>query len=446
MRPSVRFQHAVDVIIPARQDGGASDDGQQWPAFIQRRAGDGEGDNHGGGSEGPPLPPLRRSLRLRELGPDASHPWRRNEPQEPSQSRLILRALRASRPVPRRARMAISRPGVTKEKVTKEKVTTDEQLWSKMYAASDGRFNPGICSLCVREMHNITAHHVHPRFNGRRRGPSGFTEEQLEKHVPLCLSCHRLIHRVIPNETMGMSYYSPQLLHSHPRVVAWINWVTRQPIPTAATTARAERRMTRRKIKMAKRREKTEMTLVREPYGESRISILRAALGEIWAEYDKTFPSWSRGSGTPEDWRPEVVKWLNGRVGGLFEGPGVSLQDVKEAMKPLPEYRPWYLWLFDDFQARNVTMDPRRARAAGAPEPEAGVYGIVTGSAGVNTGGAGDDDVTNSAMRAATDAIEVIDLTQDDDLDEDSGWVDMDADEEATEKKLVIDFASTGHD
>lgn len=320
----------------------------------------------------------------------------------------------------------------------------DQELWRRMYAASDTNFNPGICSLCVRSIHTITAHHVHPRVNGRRRGPAGFTEEQLETHVPVCLSCHRLVHHVISNDIMGMSYYSPHLLQSHPRVVDWINWVTRQPIPE-----RTERPMTRRQIKEAKRRGKkmrkgniTEVGQSRALGIEVRSFMLRAVLEKVWVEYGNTFPRWSRGSGTPEDRRSELVKKLHGRIGGLFQGPRVNIEDVKNAMKPFLSYRAWYLWLFDEFQARNVTMGFRNVRGA-APEPEARTEGNMAGSGGVSRVAAGVDGIVAGAMRIISGTVEVIDLTVDN-LDEDSGWADMDVDEDATGRKIVIDL--TGDD
>lgn len=434
--------HHTEVDTAILRGGEALGDAQQSPEIIQLSVYDGKDNNQEGG-HGSPLQSLRRSCRLRELGEDASHPWR-SRPQEAPRPRLPLVSQRVPRPRTAMSRALAGYQPLARTKEKPQRVLSDQELWRRMYTASGTKFNPGICSLCVRSIHTITAHHVHPRVNGRRRGPAGFTKKQLETHVPVCLSCHRLIHHFIPNDIMGMSYYSPHLLRSHPRVVDWINWVTRQPIP-----APTEPPMTRRQIKEARRRgQKTRKGDVtgagqaRAPEIECRGFMLRAVLEKVWAEYGNTFPRWSRGSGTPEDRRSELVKKLNGRIGGLFQGPRVSIEDVKNAMKPFPAYRAWYLWLFDEFQARNGTMGLRNVRGA-APEPEARSERNMAGFGSANTVAAGMDGIVAGAMHTVSNAVEVIDLTGDD-LDEDSGWADMDVDEDATGRNIVIDL--TGDD
>lgn len=85
--------HQADVDTAILRDGEALSNAQQSPDIIELSIYDGS-----------PLPSLRRSRRLRELGADASHPWR-SRPRETPRPRPKL----ASQRVPR-TRTAMSRP------------------------------------------------------------------------------------------------------------------------------------------------------------------------------------------------------------------------------------------------------------------------------------------------------------------------------------------------
>lgn len=370
--------------------------------------------------------PLRRSARLRQAGGDATHPWRHRR-----QHKLISRRT-AFRPRQARSKGLAPQPALqtaVQDKGSHPGQPPDEEVWLKMYTASHKSINLGVCSLCGRTIHNITAHHVHPRVGGNRRGPAGFTEEQLGKHVPACLSCHRIIHHFIPNDIMGMSYYSVELLRSHPRVMAWIKWVVLQPLPKPPTSpGKAVPRLTRRQMKKAKRQQNRSINQETKRRTDHPIPAIRRELKKIWAENGNTFPRWSRDSDTARTRRRELVERLRSRANTT-----VNIPKLQKAMKPVPEYREWYLWIFDSTRVKGVTVNtPNTPRAVAGPQTE-----IEVEAAGARsiTGVA---DVISGAMDALAGAVEVIDLTGDDDA-----WVDMDGDEEV-QGKIVIDL--TGDD
>lgn len=284
-----------------------------------------------------------------------------------------------------------------------------------MYQAPSSSINIGVCTLCDRAVSTLTEHHAHPRFNGRRHGPPGLTEEQLERCIPLCFPCHSLSHYIMDNETMGMSFHSAELLRTHPRITAWINWVVQQPDPTpVALPLRAK--PGRRQLYRAKlRRTKEAAACVRA---------IRVELEKMWLEAGGTFPRWTDGAVDSGGGRREALL-------GQLVCRGVTDADESAllvAVKSIRLYRDWYLWLFDDPRGSSLSVD-----VGYDPNMPGGVDERRGENGGVSDGphGAADvvDNSSNTVENAPFSHIGVIDLTgAGNDHDLDNKWYDMDID------------------
>jgi 5-methylcytosine-specific restriction protein A len=89
------------------------------------------------------------------------------------------------------------------------------------------------CALCARlfELRSLTKHHCLPREKG------GTTE-----HVELiCSQCHGMVHATYTNRTLAILYPTIDQLRTAPELVAFLNWVRKQP------ASRKKRNMPRRR-------------------------------------------------------------------------------------------------------------------------------------------------------------------------------------------------------
>lgn len=89
----------------------------------------------------------------------------------------------------------------------------------------------GTCALCGRTMRDgTTAHHLIPRrchrvswFRAR------YSREELQRTVPLCLDCHRAVHRFIPDgKELGRDFATLERLAAHPEIARFLTWVRKQ--------------------------------------------------------------------------------------------------------------------------------------------------------------------------------------------------------------------------
>lgn len=76
----------------------------------------------------------------------------------------------------------------------------------------------GRCALCRREVDRITVHHLVPRARGGNHGPK----------ANLCSTCHRQVHAMFSVATLAEELYSIELLRAHPRIAAFLRWMSRQ--------------------------------------------------------------------------------------------------------------------------------------------------------------------------------------------------------------------------
>lgn len=256
-----------------------------------------------------------------------------------------------------------------------------------------------------------------------------------------------MIHHLIPNDIMGSSHYTVEMLRSHPRVMAWIDWVTKQPVPKPPTALVSPDMLvsglTKKQIKKAERQGNQRAK-------PTKLFGLRKELEEIWIENGNTFPRWSDNEGTVKSRRHELVKELRNRVEVAVR---INVPSVQKAMRPLPQYREWYLWVFDDTQVASGSVTANAPNALGAVgETQAGVAvevararsvvpgvtNIVAGAANVLAGMPG---VIAGAMSALAGAVGMIDLTGEVSGDDDER---IDVNVNGIQGKIVIDL--TGDD
>ena len=91
-----------------------------------------------------------------------------------------------------------------------------------------------ICELCRREVPETTVHHLVPRDEGGRNGPT----------ADLCPACHRQVHALFDNRTLARELPSLESLRGDPRVGSFIRWVRKQD---PARRIRVQRSASRRR-------------------------------------------------------------------------------------------------------------------------------------------------------------------------------------------------------
>lgn len=78
------------------------------------------------------------------------------------------------------------------------------------------------CELCEREMEALTAHHLIPRQNSKRKkadpGPT----------IDICSACHRQIHTFFDNKRLAQELNTLEKLKNDPQMEKFISWVQKQ--------------------------------------------------------------------------------------------------------------------------------------------------------------------------------------------------------------------------
>jgi hypothetical protein len=94
-------------------------------------------------------------------------------------------------------------------------------------AASDA------CALCHRQTF-LTAHHLIPRKLHRRKWfRKHYTRDELQRVVALCRDCHRGLHKLYDEMTLGKLYNSLDKLRADDAVMKHANWVARRRVATS---------------------------------------------------------------------------------------------------------------------------------------------------------------------------------------------------------------------
>lgn len=84
----------------------------------------------------------------------------------------------------------------------------------------DRRITKEFCSLCERTVSNVSLHHLVPKEEGGRHGPT----------IPLCQPCHSTIHLIFSNRELAKEYDSVEKLKAAPALKKYLNWIRRRNI------------------------------------------------------------------------------------------------------------------------------------------------------------------------------------------------------------------------
>lgn len=76
------------------------------------------------------------------------------------------------------------------------------------------------CGLCEREVAVTSRHHLVPREEGGRHGPT----------VELCQPCHSSVHRFLSNRALARTYATVEALRSAEELQTYLRWVKKQRV------------------------------------------------------------------------------------------------------------------------------------------------------------------------------------------------------------------------
>ncbi len=99
------------------------------------------------------------------------------------------------------------------------------------------------CALCGRPT-RLTRHHLIPRrLHRQARFRRRFGGEALRTRVlMLCSPCHRHVHAVLPERTLGEHYHSREALLTHPEIARFVSWLAARPAELSPRVRRPRRR------------------------------------------------------------------------------------------------------------------------------------------------------------------------------------------------------------
>ncbi|WP_071885951.1 restriction endonuclease [Hymenobacter sedentarius] len=80
------------------------------------------------------------------------------------------------------------------------------------------------CGLCEREVQATSRHHLVPREEGGKYGPT----------VELCQPCHSSVHRFLSNRDLAQRYSSVELLRAAEELQTYLRWIRKQRVERIA--------------------------------------------------------------------------------------------------------------------------------------------------------------------------------------------------------------------
>jgi 5-methylcytosine-specific restriction protein A len=80
------------------------------------------------------------------------------------------------------------------------------------------------CELCERGVQHTSRHHLVPREEGGRYGPT----------VALCQPCHSSVHRFLSNRELTRRYATVESLRQAEELQTYLSWIRRQRIERLA--------------------------------------------------------------------------------------------------------------------------------------------------------------------------------------------------------------------
>lgn len=78
------------------------------------------------------------------------------------------------------------------------------------------------CELCEREMDALTAHHLTPKQNTKRKN------EDPGPTIDICSACHRQIHSLFDNKHLAQDLNTLEKLKNDPQMQNFLAWVKKQ--------------------------------------------------------------------------------------------------------------------------------------------------------------------------------------------------------------------------
>jgi hypothetical protein len=102
------------------------------------------------------------------------------------------------------------------------------------------------CELCERVVANVTQHHVIPRTtHKRKKRRQGYTQEELNRVIWICVPCHKNIHAVLTEKELADEFNTIEKLLGFPAIAKFTVWVRKQadaPIRVRSSNEKATRK------------------------------------------------------------------------------------------------------------------------------------------------------------------------------------------------------------
>ncbi|TGD82708.1 HNH endonuclease [Hymenobacter wooponensis] len=76
------------------------------------------------------------------------------------------------------------------------------------------------CELCLRQVRHVSRHHLVPREEGGRYGPT----------VDLCQPCHSTVHLLLTNRELARRYPTVEALQGAEELQKYLHWVRRSRV------------------------------------------------------------------------------------------------------------------------------------------------------------------------------------------------------------------------
>ncbi|MBR7950384.1 restriction endonuclease [Microvirga sp. STR05] len=80
------------------------------------------------------------------------------------------------------------------------------------------------CALCERQVQHTSRHHLVPREEGGRHGPT----------ADLCQPCHSTIHLLLDNKELARCYHTIDALRTAEPLQKYLHWVRRSRVERIA--------------------------------------------------------------------------------------------------------------------------------------------------------------------------------------------------------------------
>ncbi len=87
-------------------------------------------------------------------------------------------------------------------------------------AISSAKPTGNCCALCEREVQQLSRHHLIPREEGGRHGPT----------ADLCQPCHSSVHLLLDNKELARQYHTIEALRNAEKLQKYLHWIRRSRV------------------------------------------------------------------------------------------------------------------------------------------------------------------------------------------------------------------------